>query len=113
MSQRMSRRDFMKLLTTTTGGIVLVSCGTPATPSASTPETITVIQTQEVDVVRGVTSTPPPVVLEPVADVLGTFPRRETRRRRSRTVRCGLPSASRCWPSQPSARSLFKSLNEK
>ncbi len=97
MSQRMSRRDFMKFLTTTTGGIVLVSCGSPATPSASTPETITVIQTQEVDVIREVTSTPPPVVQAPVADVLGTFPRRETLIVRQLTGRVGTPDNMNLW----------------
>jgi len=93
----MSRRDFMKFLTTTTGGIVLVSCGSPATPSASTPETITVIQTQEVDVIREVTSTPPPVVQAPVADVLGTFPRRETLIVRQLTGRVGTPDNMNLW----------------
>ncbi len=97
MSQRMSRRDFMKILTTTTGGIVLVSCGSPTTPSASTPETITVIQTQEVDVIREVTSTPPPVVQAPVADVLGTFPRRETLIVRQLTGRVGTPDNMNLW----------------
>ena len=38
MSRKMSRRDFMKLLTAGTGGVVLVSC-TPGTP-----DTITVIE---------------------------------------------------------------------
>ena len=66
-------------------------------PSASTPETITVVQTQEVDVIREVTSTPPPVVQEPVADVLGTFPRRETLIVRQLTGRVGTPDNMNLW----------------
>lgn len=97
MSQRMSRRDFMKFLTTTTGGIVLVSCGQQVTPDAATPETITVVETKEVEVVREVTSTPPPVVQEAVADVLGTFPRRETLIVRQLTGRVGTPDNMNLW----------------
>ncbi len=97
MSQRMSRREFMKFLTTTTGGIVLVSCGQQVTPDAATPETITVVETKEVEVVREVTSTPPPVVQEAVADVLGTFPRRETLIVRQLTGRVGTPDNMNLW----------------
>jgi len=97
MSQRMSRREFIKFLTTTTGGIVLVSCGQQATPNATTPDTITVVETKEVEVVREVTSTPPPVVQEAVADVLGTFPRRETLIVRQLTGRVGTPDNMNLW----------------
>ena len=67
MSRKMSRRDFMKLLTAASGGVVLASCGPAATPE-------TIIQTQEV--IKEVTPTAKPVVQEAVADVLGSFPRR-------------------------------------
>ena len=58
MSRKMSRRDFIKLLTVGTGGIVIASC---------TPETVTVIETKEV--IKEVTATAPPVVQAQVADV--------------------------------------------
>jgi peptide/nickel transport system substrate-binding protein len=80
MSRKVSRRDFTKLVTVGTGGIVLGSCA---------PKEVTVVQTQEV--VREVTSTPKPVVQEAVADVLGTFPRRDTVIARQLTGRVGTP----------------------
>ena len=84
MSRKMSRRDFMKLLTAASGGVVLASCG-----PAATPETVTVIQTQEV--IKEVTPTAKPVVQQAVADVLGTFPRRESMIIRQLTGRVGTP----------------------
>ncbi|HMB21677.1 MAG TPA: ABC transporter substrate-binding protein, partial [Anaerolineales bacterium] len=89
MSRKMSRRDFMRLLTAGTGGIVLASC----TPS--TPETITVVETKEV--IKEVTATPPSVVQEDLADVLGTFPRRETLIADILTGRCGSPDNFNEW----------------
>ncbi|HEX3051700.1 MAG TPA: twin-arginine translocation signal domain-containing protein, partial [Aggregatilineaceae bacterium] len=89
MSRKMSRRDFMRLLTAGTGGIVLASC----TPS--TPETITVVETKEV--IKEVTATPPSVVQEELADVLGTFPRRETLIADILTGRCGSPDNFNEW----------------
>ena len=80
MSRKVSRRDFTKLVTVGTGGIVLGSCA---------PREVTVIQTQEV--IKEVTPTPKPVVQEAVADVLGTFPRRETVIARQLTGRVGTP----------------------
>jgi peptide/nickel transport system substrate-binding protein len=67
-------------VTVGTGGIVLGSCA---------PREVTVIQTQEV--IKEVTPTPKPVVQEAVADVLGTFPRRETVIARQLTGRVGTP----------------------
>jgi|KBSSwiStaDraftv2_1062776.scaffolds.fasta_scaffold49121_2 peptide/nickel transport system substrate-binding protein len=86
MSQKISRRDFMKLLTVGTGGIVLVSCA---------PNTVTVIQTQEV--IKEVTPTAAPNVQAAVADVMGTFPRRETVIIRQLTGRVGTPDNFNEW----------------
>ncbi|HEU0297468.1 MAG TPA: ABC transporter substrate-binding protein [Anaerolineales bacterium] len=91
MSQKINRRDFIKLLYASTGGIVLVSCG----QAPATPETITVIQTQEV--IKEVTPTAAPVVQEEVAAVLGSFPRRETLIVRMLTGRVGTPDNMNLW----------------
>jgi peptide/nickel transport system substrate-binding protein len=82
----MNRRDFMKLLTAGTGGLVIAAC---------TPETITVVETQEV--IKEVTPTTGPVVQQAVADVLGTFPRRETMIIRQLTGRVGTPDNMNLW----------------
>ncbi|HEX6035380.1 MAG TPA: ABC transporter substrate-binding protein [Anaerolineales bacterium] len=86
MSRKMNRRDFMKLLTAGTGGLVIAAC---------TPETITVVETQEV--IKEVTPTTGPVVQAQVADVLGTFPRRETLIVRQLTGRVGTPDNMNLW----------------
>src|ERR1043165_6260400 len=86
MPQKMNRRDFLKLLTVGTGGLVIASC---------TPNTVTVIQTQEV--IKEVTPTSKPVVQEAVADVLGTFPRRDTMIIRQLTGRVGTPDNMNLW----------------
>jgi peptide/nickel transport system substrate-binding protein len=86
MSRKMNRRDFIKLLTAGTGGLVIVSCA---------PQTITVIETQEV--IKEVTPTTGPVVQEAVADVLGSFPRRETLIVRMLTGRVGTPDNMNLW----------------
>ena len=86
MSRKMNRRDFMKLLTAGTGGLVIAAC---------TPETITVVETQEV--IKEVTPTTGPVVQAQVADVLGTFPRRETLIVRQLTGRVGSPDNMNLW----------------
>jgi peptide/nickel transport system substrate-binding protein len=81
----------MRLLTVTSGGAVLVACGEPP----ATPETITVVQTQEV--IKEVTPTAAPKVQEAVADVMGTFPRRETVIIRQLTGRVGTPDNFNEW----------------
>jgi peptide/nickel transport system substrate-binding protein len=86
MPRKLNRRDFIKLLTAGTGGLVIVAC---------TPETITVVETQEV--IKEVTPTTGPVVQEAVADVLGTFPRRETLIVRGLTGRVGTPDNMNLW----------------
>jgi peptide/nickel transport system substrate-binding protein len=99
MTKKINRRDFMKVAATGAAGALLASCAPSETP---TPETITVIETVEVvkegktvvetvEVVKEVTPTPAPVVQEAVADVLGTFPRRETLIARILTGRVGSP----------------------
>ena len=88
MSKKIDRRNFMKILTASAGATVLVRCG----PGGS-PEKVTVIQTQEV--IKEVTATSGP--LEAVADVMGTFPRRETVIVRQLTGRVGTPDNMNLW----------------
>jgi len=99
MTKKINRRDFMKIAAIGSAGAVMASCAQGPTP---TPEKITVIETVEVvkegqtvietvEVVKEVTPTPAPVVQEAVADVLGTFPRRETLIARILTGRVGSP----------------------
>ncbi len=88
MARKMSRREFIKVLTAGTGGIVLASCAPKAVE--------TQIQTQEV--IKEVTSTPKPTAtMEAVADVMGTFPRRETVLVRQLTGRVGSPDNMNLW----------------
>ena len=86
MSRKMNRRDFIKLLTAGTGGLVIVAC---------TPETITVIETQEV--IKEVTPTAAAQVQAQVADVMGSFPRRESLIVRMLTGRVGTPDNMNLW----------------
>src|SRR5512140_2072074 len=89
MSTKMSRREFLKFLAYGAGGTVLVSCAP--------------VQNVEVEVTRVVAGTPvvekvvvtatpePTTAPAAVADVLGTFPRRETLIARILTGRVGTP----------------------
>jgi peptide/nickel transport system substrate-binding protein len=86
MSKKMNRRDFIKVLTAGAGGLVIVAC---------TPETITVVETKEV--IKEVTPTAGPLIQEAVADVLGSFPRRETLIVRQLTGRVGTPDNMNLW----------------
>jgi peptide/nickel transport system substrate-binding protein len=90
MSKKFSRRKFMKMLAASSGGAVLVSCG-----QAGTTETEKiVVQTQNVEVIKEVT---PGVEKLDMADVLGTFPRRETIINDILTGRCGSPDNFNDW----------------
>jgi peptide/nickel transport system substrate-binding protein len=82
----MNRRDFIKLLTAGTGGLVIASCS---------PQTITVVETQEV--IKEVTPTAAAQVQAEVANVLGTFPRRESLIVRMLTGRPGTPDNMNLW----------------
>ena len=86
MPRKLNRRDFIKLLTAGTGGLVIVAC---------TPETVTVIETKEV--IKEVTPTAQAAVQQAVADVLGTFPRRETLIVHELTGRVGTPDNMNLW----------------
>ncbi|HEY3473595.1 MAG TPA: ABC transporter substrate-binding protein [Anaerolineales bacterium] len=86
MSRKMNRRDFIKLLTAGTGGLVIASCS---------PQTITVVETQEV--IKEVTPTAAAQVQAEVANVLGTFPRRESLIVRMLTGRPGTPDNMNLW----------------
>lgn len=88
MSKKINRRKFLQASAAGVAGLVISSCAPAATP---TPQTIKVVETQivekagekvvqTVEVVKVVTPTPePPKPQAAVADVLGTFPRRDTR----------------------------------
>jgi len=88
----MSRRDFLKVLGASAGGVVLVSCGAPGQPIEVTR---IVAGTSVVEVV---TATPEATKApEAVADVMGTFPRRETVIIRQLTGRVGTPDNFNEW----------------
>lgn len=102
MSKKVSRRDFLKVAVTGAGGAILAACGPSATP---TPEKITVVETkivekagEVVEVIKEVTPTPEPTKAPAaVADVMGTFPRRETVIARQLTGRVGTPDNMNLW----------------
>jgi peptide/nickel transport system substrate-binding protein len=99
MSRKMSRRDFMKIVTAGAGGVVLASCA-PNVVEEVVKETQIVKETQLVpqEVIKEVTPTPQPTpTQEAVADVLGTFPRRETVLARQLTGRVGTPDNMNLW----------------
>ncbi len=98
MSRKVNRRKFLALAASGAAGLIVASCATPPAAPAATAEVIT----QNIEVTRivagtpvveqvVVTATPKPVVQEQVADVLGTFPRRETFIARILTGRVGTP----------------------
>jgi peptide/nickel transport system substrate-binding protein len=104
MSRKINRRDFLKIALTGTAGLI-ASCKAGPTP---TPQIITqavevtrivegkpVVET--VEVTREVIPTATPKVQEAVADVLGTFPRRETLIARQLTGRVGTPDNFNLW----------------
>jgi len=106
MSKKLNRRKFLEMTAASSVGLVLASC-TPA--AAPTPEKITVVETrivekegekvvETVQVIKEVTPTPEPTKApEAVADVLGTFPRRETLIARILTGRVGTPDNFNWW----------------
>src|SRR5512136_258866 len=99
MSRKMSRRDFMKVITAGAGGVVLAGCA-PKVVEQVVKETQIVKETQLVpqEVIKEVTPTPGPApTLEAVADVMGTFPRRETLLVRQLTGRVGTPDNMNLW----------------
>src|SRR5512136_3370434 len=99
MSRKMSRRDFMKIVTAGAGGVVLASCA-PKVVEQVVKETQIVKETQLVpqEVIKEVTPTPKPTpTLQSVADVMGTFPRRETLLVRQLTGRVGTPDNMNLW----------------
>jgi peptide/nickel transport system substrate-binding protein len=99
MSRKMSRRDFMKIVTAGAGGVVLASCA-PKVVQEVVKETQIVKETQLVpqEVIKEITPTPQPTpTQQAVADVLGTFPRRETVLARQLTGRVGTPDNMNLW----------------
>ncbi|MFZ6031592.1 MAG: ABC transporter substrate-binding protein [Chloroflexota bacterium] len=107
MSKNLTRRDFVRLAAAGTAGLALTACG-QQTPAA-TPQTIKVIETvvvekegktvvETVEVVKEVTATPEPTAApEAIADIMGTFPRRETVIVRQLTGRVGTPDNFNQW----------------
>ena len=96
MAKKMSRRDFMKVVTAGAGGVVLASCAPKVAETQIPAQVLTPVQPQEI--IREVTSTPGPTpTLKAVADVLGAFPRRETVLVRQLTGRVGTPDNMNLW----------------
>jgi len=102
MSKSFSRRKFLRASIVGAGGALLAACQTP------TPQTITVVETKIVEkegqkvvetsvVEKVVTATPEPVKQAAVADVMGTFPRRDTFIARILTGRVGTPDNFNIW----------------
>jgi len=105
MSKKISRRKFLEMSATGAAGLVVAACTPAATPT--TPPTPEVIK-QQVEVTRivagtpikeiqVVTATPPPVVKQKAADVLGVLPRSETLISDILTGHCGTPSNFNDW----------------
>lgn len=95
MSKKMNRRDFLKFLAYSAGGTVLVSC--TSGQNVEVEVTRVVAGTPVVEKVV-VTATPEPTMApEAVADVMGTFPRRETLIVRQLTGRVGSPDNMNLW----------------
>jgi peptide/nickel transport system substrate-binding protein len=106
MSKKFSRRDALKVAGAGLGVAILGACAPKATP---TPEKVTVIETKivekagekvvtTVEVIKEVTATPVPTnTPQAVADVMGTFPRRETVIARQLTGRVGTPDNMNLW----------------
>lgn len=95
MAKKMNRREFLKFLAYGAGGTVLASCA----PGNSVEVEVTrvVAGTPVVEKVV-VTATPEPAKApEAVADVMGTFPRRETLIVRQLTGRVGSPDNMNLW----------------
>jgi len=106
MSKRISRRKFLEMSAVGAAGLVAASCAPTAPPAPVVPASPQVIEKQVevtrivagtpvkevVKEVQVVTATPPPTKApEKVADVMGTFPRRETFIARILTGRVGTP----------------------
>ncbi len=106
MSKKLDRRKFLKLSAAGAAGLIISSC-TPA--ATATPQVIKVIETQivekegqkvvqTVEVVKEITPTPVPTEAPAaVADVMGTFPRRDTVIARILTGRVGTPDNFNQW----------------
>jgi peptide/nickel transport system substrate-binding protein len=106
MPRNINRRKFLQMSAVGAAGLIISSCAPAATP---TPEKITVVETQivekagekvvqTVEVIKVVTATPLPTKAPAaVADVLGTFPRRETFIARILTGRVGSPDNFNQW----------------
>ena len=100
MKKNFDRRKFLKMLGAGTAGLALASCAPSATPEVvEKPVEVTrVVEVQGTPKVEVVTATPLPTKApEAVADVLGTFPRRETLIARILTGRVGTPDNFNQW----------------
>jgi len=124
MSRKINRRDFLKVVTAGSTGLALSACEKKVVekvvetvvvekPAEKVIQTVVVekegekvIETVVVEkpaekvietVIKEVTPTPEPVVMEEVADVQGTFPRRDTFIARILTGRVGTPDNFNQW----------------
>ena len=106
MSKKINRRKFLQISATGVAGLMAASCtSAPPEPQVIEKEVeVTRIvegTPQVVKEVQVVTATPPPPTSTPapeaVADVMGTFPRRETLIVRQLTGRVGTPDNMNLW----------------
>jgi peptide/nickel transport system substrate-binding protein len=95
MSRKLSRRKFLQMSALGAAGLTVAACGPAPTPVTEIVkeqvEVTRIVEKEGEKVVEVVTATPEPVKQEAVADVLGTFPRRETFIARILTGRVGSP----------------------
>jgi peptide/nickel transport system substrate-binding protein len=102
MPKNFDRREFLKMSAVSAAGIVLAACAPTAAPTAQVvekPVEVTrVVEVKGTPEVQVVTATPAPTQAPAaVADVLGTFSRRETFIARQLTGRVGTPDNFNQW----------------
>jgi peptide/nickel transport system substrate-binding protein len=102
MKKSFDRRKFLKMFGAGFAGVVIASCAPTTAPTAEVvekPVEVTrVVEVEGTPKIEVVTATPEPTkVPEAVADVLGTFPRRDTLIARILTGRVGTPDNFNQW----------------
>lgn len=107
MSKKINRRKFLHMSAAGVAGLVISSCTPASTAPVAAPtaqvvekqvEVTRVVEVAGTPVVEVVTATPEPTKPpEAVADILGTFPRRETVIARQLTGRVGTPDNMNLW----------------
>ncbi len=101
MTKKIDRRKFLHMSAAGFAGMLMYGCA-PATAEPGVPqqpvEVTRIVEVEGQQVVEVVTATPEPTAVpEAVADVMGTFPRRETLIARILTGRVGTPDNFNLW----------------